>query len=155
MPRLNPPRNLAPTSVPAVSTSETRQPYPNRFVKGREKSGGREKGQQNLIPSTAREAIARGLAMYGHACGRTDLDGLSAFVYKCAEADLELGARLLMCITPKQVDATITRNDVVYKTIEELDQDLVQRGLPATAEIFQLDYSSEAEVVEAEDTAKK
>ena len=74
-----------------------------------------------------------GLAMFGRdRCGRPDLDGLSAFVYKCAEADLELGAKLLMAITPRAVDAVVTHGDVAYKTLAELDQDLAAHGLPTS-----------------------
>jgi hypothetical protein len=68
-------------------------------------------------------------------------DGLIGYVYACAKADLQLGAKLLMCIAPRQIDATITRNETIYKTIEELDQDLVQRGLPSSREIFKLDFA--------------
>ena len=87
-----------------------------------------------------------GLAMYGRdRCGRPDLDGLSAFVYKCAEADLELGAKLLMCITPRQVTADITRTEVQLLSIADLDAELQRQGLPATKEIFALDYSSDVD----------
>ena len=92
-----------------------------------------------------------GLAMFGRdRCGRPDLDGLSAFVYKCAEQNLELGAKLLMAITPRAVDAVVTHRDVAYKTLAELDQDLAAHGLPTSREVFRLDYAGDPAIEEAE-----
>jgi hypothetical protein len=140
-------------SVRTPTVTETVPAKSHLFQKGhaRISGSGRAKGTGNVIPGSAREAIALGLSMYGRdACGRPDLDGLSAFVYKCAEADLELGAKLLMCITPRTADIAV-RREVEVRTIADLDAELQRQGLPASREIFALDFASnDDEVIEAE-----
>ena len=55
-------------------------------------------------------------------------------------------------ITPKQVDAVITRTDITYRTLAELDADLRSHGLPTSQEVFKLDYKGSA-AIDAEDLA--
>jgi hypothetical protein len=75
---------------------------------------------------------------------------LSAFVYKCAESNLELGAKLLMCITPRVADIAV-RREVDVRTISDLDASLIARGLPPSKEIFQISYgSSDEDITEGE-----
>jgi hypothetical protein len=160
MPKLRPLQQRIPDGS---ETEPAKAPAnPHGFQRGRQKTGGRERGVPNAIPASAREAIAVGLARYGRdACGRPDLDGLSAFVYKCAEADLELGAKLLMCITPRTADIAV-RREVEFRSLADLDASLAAAGLPTSREVFRLDFRgsdsvediTEAEVVEAEVAAK-
>jgi hypothetical protein len=38
------------------------------------------------------------------------------------------------------VEASITRTEVHFQTVQELDEDLAKHGLPPVQEIFKLDY---------------
>jgi hypothetical protein len=81
------------------------------------------------------------------ACGRPDLDGLSAFVYKCAEANIELGAKLLMAITPRTADIAVRR---------EVEVSSMQRkGLPKSSEIFRVEWGSAEDIALAEENTIK
>ena len=125
---------------------------------------GRAKGKPNYLSTSTRLAIIQGLSEYAGG-------DLVDYVRWLAQWPA-IGADLLKTITPRElaVAASITRTDVVYKTIAELDQDLAQHGLPTSHEIFKLDYGStvldadevvpgeaftEVEVVAEEITAKK
>jgi hypothetical protein len=64
---------------------------------------------------------------------------------------------MLSLVCPKAIEANITKTEVNFTTIAELDADLQKAGLPPTREIFQLDYrgtavpdAEEAEVVDAQ-----
>jgi hypothetical protein len=132
---------LRSVSLPRVSeTDQPRQRIPDagKFKKGRAKSGGRAKGQSNLISADTRREILRGIAMYGSDGKGTD--GVAGAVYAACADNLRNAVSLLCAIVPREVAATITRHEVNYTTIAELDEDLLRHGLPPTAEIFRLDF---------------
>lgn len=117
-------------------------------------AGGRRKGIANYTTRLSREAIVEALCAHGE-----DGKGKNAMVGFCLAAirkDIRNGVTMLQMITPKQVDATITRTDITYKTLAELDSSLATLGLPSSQEIFKLDYkgsSADAEelaVIEAD-----
>ena len=118
-------------------------------AKKRQRKGGRAKGTPNYTTRLSREAIVEALCAYGE-----DGKGKNAMVGFCLAAirkDIRNGIIMLQMITPKQVDATITRTDVVYRTLADLDSNLATLGLPTSSEIFKLDYAGdtlEAEVVD-------
>ena len=65
------------------------------------------------------------------------------FCLAAIRKDIRNGVTMLAMITPKQVDATITRTDVVYRTLADLDSNLATLGLPTSSEIFKLDYAGD------------
>jgi hypothetical protein len=100
--------------------------------------GHREKGVKNYTSRMTQEAILEGLSLCG---GR---DGLVGFVVKAVRKDIRNGVTMLNMITPRMIDAHITRTDVTYKTIADLDQELSRQGLPPSSQIFALDYKGTA-----------
>jgi hypothetical protein len=112
--------------------------YQNRAIKGKRPARGRAKGQPNYTTRLSREAITEALCAYG-SDGRGK-DGMVGFCLAAIRKDIRNGVTMLNMITPRHVDATITRTDVIYKTIAQLDQDLAQAGLPTSGEVFQIDY---------------
>jgi hypothetical protein len=158
MPKLRSLPERAPTSVP-VATELVEQPKNDgKFEKGHKRIGGREKGQQNILPRTTREAIREGLEAAGNTMGPS---GIVTYVTQAALADFKFGCALLNMITPKTAHLDITRHDHTFVSISDLDAELHRQGLPASSEIFKLDYAGTpveddtAEVVGTEDTAKK
>jgi hypothetical protein len=81
-------------------------------------------------------------------------DGIIGLIHRAIRADVKHAITLLTAITPKLLEANIVRTEVTYRTIAELDAGLAQLGLPRTAAIFDLDYSTgqdeESEPIEAE-----
>ena len=125
------------TSISSVGAKEL------RYQKARAKrpARGRAKGQTNYTTRLSREAIVEALCAYG-----SDGKGKDAMVGFCLAAirkDIRNGVTMLAMITPKQVDATITRTDVVYRTLADLDSNLATLGLPTSSEIFKLDYAGD------------
>jgi hypothetical protein len=57
---------------------------------------------------------------------------------------------LLIAITPKILEQNITRTEMTFKTLAEVDSELMARGLPTSQEIFKLDFSGSSEPDEAE-----
>lgn len=107
-------------------------------AKKRPRPNGRAKGTPNYTTRLSREAIVEALCAYGE-----NGKGKNAMVGFCLAAirkDIRNGVTMLQMITPKQVDATITRTDVTYRTLAELDADLRSHGLPTSQEVFKLDY---------------
>jgi len=124
------------------------------FQKGRQRTGGREKGVPNVVTRDSREAIVQALNAYGR--DGKGKDGMVGFCLRLLDENVENGLTLLQLITPRQLHAEVTRHsDVVYRTIGELDCELQKRGLPSSAEIFRLDFkgsepAEEAEIVESQ-----
>jgi hypothetical protein len=63
-------------------------------------------------------------------------------------------------VCPKAIDATVRHEQAPLITLKDLNRTLIDAGLPATREVFKLDYHGtpepvEAEIVEAEANAKK
>jgi hypothetical protein len=112
--------------------------------KKRRGPGGRPKGQINYTTRLSREAIVEALCAYGE-----DGKGKNAMVGFCLAAirkDIRNGVTMLNMITPKQVDAIITRTDITYRTIQDVDSALANHGLPSSQEIFKLDYHGSAAI---------
>jgi hypothetical protein len=107
---------------------------------------GRAKGAPNNISRLTREAIFDGLSR----CGGHE--GMVGFVIRATEDNLKNGVAMLNMITPRIVDAVITRHDVIFQTIAEVDKELASHGLPTSQEIFKLDYKGST-VLDAEDMA--
>ncbi len=104
----------------------------------------------NYSTRLAREAIVEALCAYGQ-----DGKGKNAMVGFCLaaiKADIRNGVTMLNMITPKQVDAVITRTDITYRTLAELDADLASHGLPTSQEVFKLDYKGST-AIDAEELA--
>ena len=80
---------------------------------------------------------------------------MADLVTKIAVQDHRLAVAMLGLVCPKAIDATVRHEQQMLLSVEDLDRSLASVGLPSSREIFQLDYSSEAEVVEAEDSTKK
>jgi ethanolamine utilization protein EutP (predicted NTPase) len=100
--------------------------------------------------------ILRGIASHG--VDGKGTGGIAGAVYRAVADNSKNAVSLLNAIVPREVAATITRTDVTYKTISELDQDLARAGLPSSREIFQLDFKDsstpEDEVAEVVETVK-
>lgn len=112
--------------------------------KKRKGPGGRPKGKPNYATRLTREAIIEALCAYGE-----NGKGKNAMVGFCLAAirkDIRNGVTMLQMITPKQVDAVITRTDITYRTLAELDADLRSHGLPTSQEVFKLDYKGSAAI---------
>jgi hypothetical protein len=167
MPRLNPPRNpkpSTPSSVPSVTELEAKLtdrlgtgaqgPQPGRkrehsYARGREKSGGRQRGTPNTITKEVRTAIVQGLSELGDA----GEDGLVGYV-RWLGRDRAVGAMLLRSVLPLET----IRTTVEIQTAEQLNASLVASGLPTMDRLFarsafELDYKGtpieDAEIVES------
>jgi hypothetical protein len=86
----------------------------------------------------SREAIIEGLCAYGE--NGKGKNGMVGFVLAAIRKDIRNGVTMLGMITPKAIDAHITRAEINYTSVAELDQDLIKHGLPPSAEIFRLDF---------------
>jgi hypothetical protein len=147
------PRLRRPQLVPSEDESaDSRVRRAVRATKRGERypGSGRKKGQANTLTRFSRDAIIEGLSRYGS--DGKGKDGLVGFVLAAVRKDLRNGVTMLGMVTPKQVDAVITRGEVTYTTIAELDADLAKHGLPVSSEIFKIDYrgTSVPEAEEAE-----
>jgi hypothetical protein len=105
---------------------------------------GRPKGVPNQISRLTREAIFEGLSRCG---GR---EGMVGFVIRATEDNLKNGVAMLNMITPRIVDAMITRTDVIFRSIADVDTELAKHGLPTSQEIFKLDFKGST-VVDADE----
>jgi hypothetical protein len=150
MPRLRIPRASQLDIAPPKDATDA-----HLFKKGRSKTGGRARGEPNVVTRTIREGIIAGLNAAG------GVEGVAAYVTRVALEDYRLGVAMMALVTPRQADVTIRNEPLV--TIEDLDRSLIAKGLPPTAEAFRLEYTTidadedvtEVEVVEAEITSKK
>jgi hypothetical protein len=100
---------------------------------------GRPKGVPNQISRLTREAIFEGLSRCG---GR---EGMVGFVIKATTENIRNGVAMLNMITPRIVDAVVTHNDMIFKSLAEVDTALAARGLPTSQEIFKLDYKGDTD----------
>jgi hypothetical protein len=100
---------------------------------------GRTRGQPNNISRLTREAIFEGLSRCG---GR---EGMVGFVIKATNENIKNGVAMLNMITPRIVDAIVTHNDMIFKTLAEVDTELAARGLPTSQEIFKLDFKGDTD----------
>jgi hypothetical protein len=91
-----------------------------------------------LISADTRREILSGIAMHGSDGKGTG--GIAGAVYAACAENLRNAVSLLCAITPKMVEANITKTEVHFTSVAELDQDLAKAGLPPTREIFALDY---------------
>ena len=140
MPRIRPPIKLAAD--------------PPHTPKG-QRQGGRRKGAVNRTTKSSREAIIQAL-------NESDPDGMVGTIKKLIRKNLDNVLPLLQLVTAKQADVTF-RNETPLLTLEQLDESLRQAGLPASREIFSLDFRgpdpveaiTEAEVVTEDVTAKE
>jgi hypothetical protein len=105
---------------------------------------GRPKGKVNNISRLTREAIFDGLSR----CGGHE--GMVGFVIRATEDNLKNGVAMLNMITPRIVDAMITRTDVIFRSIADVDTELAKHGLPTSQEIFKLDFKGST-VVDADE----
>lgn len=138
------------SAVSATNAKQLRYQTRARAQKERKLKGGRRKGIANYTTRLSREAIVEALCAFGE-----DGKGKNAMVGFCLAAirkDIRNGVTMLQMITPKQVDAVITRTDVTYRTLAELDADLASHGLPTSQEVFRLDYKGSA-AIDAEELA--
>jgi hypothetical protein len=157
MPRTrDPPKHRLPTPELESPRAHFRKVVNGGGNKRLRRGGGRAKGKPNHTTRLAREAIVEGLSLYGE--NGKGKNGMVGFVLAAIRKDIRNGVSMLGMICPKQVDAVITRTDVVYKTIAELDSDLAKRGLPGSQEIFKLEYKTTDDddvVVVAEEVIKE
>ena len=118
------------------------EPPPN-MAKGHPRMGGRRKGSVNRTTKSSREAIITAL-------NESDPDGMVGTIKKLIRKNLDNVLPLLQLVTPRQADISY-RNETPLLTIAQLDEFLRAAGLPVTKEVFQLQYSSDAdtEVTEA------
>ena len=77
-------------------------------------------------------------------------DGIAGLVYAAVKADIRNAIPLLSVVTPKQLHAEVMRTNIEIKTVADLDAELQRQGLPATREIFALDFSRGEDATEAE-----
>jgi hypothetical protein len=123
----------------AIGAAELRKQHRVQKLRGRSR-----KGKPNYTTRLSREAIVEALCLYGE-----NGKGKNAMVGFCLAAirkDIRNGVTMLSMITPKQVDAVITRTDITYRTLAELDADLASHGLPTSQEVFKLDYKGSAAI---------
>src|SRR6476659_5059213 len=154
MPKLRPAPEKAPEEYRPSSQVEPRPPREYPFKPGRSKTGGRVRGQPNVVTRSVREGIIAGLNAAG------GVGGVADYVTKVALQDHRLGVAMMSLVVPRQANIDVTRNEQMLVTIEDLDRSLLASGLPMTREIFALDFSrgedtTEAEVVAEEEAAKK
>ena len=153
MAKLRPPG----TRVPTASETDSRLRPRTLFEKGRAKTGGRPRGQGNLISADTRRDILRGIAAHG--CDGKGTGGIAGAVYAACADNLRNAVSLLTAIVPKEASVNVTRTtEVQYTSIQELDDELRRLGLPPVGEVFKLSYASdiddatEAELVDSEPT---
>jgi hypothetical protein len=126
---------------------------PQKLPRKLSNPNGRPKGAPNQISRLTREAIFEGLSRCG---GR---EGMVGFVIKATNENIRNGVAMLNMITPRIVDAVVTHNDTIFRTLAEVDTELRARGLPTSQEIFKLDYKGDTEddsvVIENEPATKE
>jgi hypothetical protein len=148
MPRLRQ-RIPSETDSPASRLRKVINPGPSA-KRQRVPGSGRRPGTSNQIPRHTQALILEALHTYGEdGSGRGGVIGL---LHGAFRQDIKHAINLLVAITPKILEQNITRTDVIYKTIAELDEDLAKHGLPTSHEVFRLDFSTgpieEAEILE-------
>ena len=154
MPKLREPHQS--NTAPATQVVDRPQ-NAGLFQEGHQRAGGRLKGQQNHVSRSTREAILQGLEIAGNTMGR---QGLISYIVAAARADFKYGVAMLGMVTPRTAHIDVTSCEQNFVSIADLDASLVAAGLPATREVFQLDYRStapeaeETEVVEGEEPPK-
>lgn len=128
-----------------VGAKEFRQQARAAYARAQAKKKGKlKRAPINYSTRLSREAIVEALCAYGE-----DGQGKNAMVGFCLAAirkDIRNGVTMLNMITPKQVDAIITRTDITYRTIQDVDTALANHGLPTSQEIFKLDYHGSAAI---------
>ena len=94
--------------------------------------GGREKGKENWLTMTVKEAVSEGAAMVGY--DGKGKDGLAGYMRRLAEKEPVAFTTLLKAIIPLQLQASIGLKNMdpeVGQTLsmEELEARLKERGL--------------------------
>ena len=128
----------------AICAKDYRAQQRAAYARAAAKKNGKRKAPINYSTRLSREAIVEALCAYGE-----DGKGKNAMVGFCLAAirkDIRNGVTMLNMITPKQVDAIITRTDITYRTIQDVDSALANHGLPSSQEIFKLDYHGSAAI---------
>ena len=128
----------------AICAKDYRAQQRAAYARAAAKKNGKRKAPINYSTRLSREAIVEALCAYGE-----DGKGKNAMVGFCLASicyDIRNGVTMLNMITPKQVDAIITRTDITYRTIQDVDSALANHGLPSSQEIFKLDYHGSAAI---------
>ena len=105
------------------------KPGPYRFKPRRQKEGGRRIGSTNKVPRLLKEAIMLAAELEGsNGQGSGELVG---FFRKVAREDPKLFTKLLGRVLPLQVENPTpeVREEVRYKTVEEAQHELEERGI--------------------------
>jgi hypothetical protein len=114
---------------------------PCKNGRSKPKTGGRQKGTQNILPGETRQQILEALVQIGNAWEHGNGQGIIDFVKKACEENIGYGVKLLGLITPRAVDIAIEeKRTIVYKSVAELDEELARRSAPPLREIFREDY---------------
>jgi hypothetical protein len=111
----------------------------------------------NHIPRYSQAVILEALHTFGEdGRGRNGIIGL---IHRAIREDVKHAIHLLVAITPKLLEHNITRTEVHFTTIEQLDAELAKQGLPPTQQIFAVDFRgtpasdvAESEVIEPDST---
>lgn len=108
--------------------SKKQKQHSGSFKKGREKTGGRQRGQTNKMPVLLRHAIieaakAEGLNQHGK-------EGLIGFLRHVAREDIRGFAMLLSRVLPVEFDAAQdVAVEVTYRSVDEVRRELESRGI--------------------------
>ena len=154
MPRTRAPNRLpSETDSPALRLRKVINPGPPA-KRQRVPGSGRRPGTSNQIPRHTQGLILEALHTYGEdGSGRGGVIGL---LHGAFRQDIKHAVNLLIAVTPKLLEQNITRTDITYKTLAELDADLASHGLPTSQEVFKLSFKSsdpteadEAELLES------
>ncbi len=109
-----------------------------RFRKGHKKIGGRKKGTPNQSTSDIKEAALAAFTELG-ADGHGK-DGLKGYFKRIGRKDVRTAAMLLRAILPMQVNLGKPEEPKIYKTAEEVREELRRRGIPIPESFFQLQF---------------
>lgn len=125
---------------------------PHRFKVGHPQWGGRKRGVLPSRPTMIREAALEAAILEGW--DGQGKDGLVGFMRRLCNADISKFASILQSIMPLQLEQQMNVN-VVYETVEQVQQEMERRGLTREALLELADMTIEHdEILVGGDDAK-
>lgn len=121
---------------------EVAKDVPKRFEKGREKTGGREKGVKNKTTVLLKEAIMMAAECEG--LDRHGKDGVVGFLRMLSRREPAVFGRLMEKLLPYQLTGKDgSPMQVVHSTKEQLIDRMKERGLPLPPSLLDMPVHSD------------
>jgi hypothetical protein len=107
-----------------------------RFEKGHAKRGGRKKGVPNKLSRDLKEAIIEAAIASGY--DTKGKDGLTGYLKRMADYEVQIFGGMLRAMIPLQVNATL-HQPKTFKSPDEIKAALKERGIPQVT-IYRLEH---------------